>query len=125
MARDPVWAFYSEGGHWVLEMVRRVIVDGTDLNTSYGFDETFHYRTIGDDAVCLAGVGDLYGISVNGELLSFEYDEVLHRNCCEPGLYNPRDVEDGFCFFARRGDVFLLVEVVEVRSQTETAPLRE
>jgi hypothetical protein len=111
-ATDAVWAFYSENGHWVLEMVDRVIVDGVNLNQLHEFNETFHYRLLGEEHVCLARTGNQYGISVDGEFLPNHYDLIVHHKCCEPSFLNPYDIEGGFYFLARREDVPLLVEVI-------------
>jgi hypothetical protein len=109
---DPVKTFLSWREHWVLEANEQVIVDGQSLNQVLDYDSVFYWRLIQDRPFFFFCDGDTYGVSYDGQVLPYRYDDIVHYMCCEPAIFNAAGNEtmvwfhalrDGMCYYVEMG----------------------
>ncbi|MHB9144261.1 MAG: hypothetical protein ACYC5Y_02875 [Symbiobacteriia bacterium] len=99
---SPIHGFYSTEGGWVLEYSEHVVVNGEDLGAAAGYAKVFHHRQLAGKPFYFFDKGGRVGMSYGGKTLTPQYDEVLHYQCCEPAIANPRTSEIAVRFFAQR-----------------------
>lgn len=86
---------------WVLEVDGSLIVNGENMNLSWGYGEIFAYRLLAEKPFFFFEKAGKIGISYAGQELPVKYDEVIHGECCG-GYNNPRFSEHMAWFYARR-----------------------
>jgi len=99
-------------GQWVLEVLPgQVIVAGESLNARLGYDEIFEWRLLAGRPFFFFSTADGVGLSYDGQVLPYRYDEVPHYLCCEPALANPGHNEMMVWFHGLRNGVWHYVEL--------------
>ena len=99
-------------GQWVLEVLPgQVIVAGESLNARLGYDEIFEWRLLAGRPFFFFSSADGVGLSYDGQVLPYRYDEVPHYLCCEPALANPGHNESMVWFHGLRDGVWYYVEL--------------
>jgi hypothetical protein len=114
---------WSYDNHWAIALLdskkagkddwepfNRIVLDGKDLNSLYGYQETFQFTLLGGHPFYFYQRNEKIGISFDGKRISREYDEIPHYNCCSPALLNPRSSMNMIWFFAKRGPNWYYVE---------------
>jgi hypothetical protein len=114
----PVKRLQVWEGHWVLETVEGVFMDGESLTNQLGVGEIFHYVIFQGQPLFffrkglpLLGWRGQVRISYGGETLPYTYDEVVHYQCCEPSVFNLRSNEHMLWFYALKDGMWHYVEM--------------
>lgn len=107
----PVKRLAAWEGHWILETVEGVFVDGESLTEQLGVDEVFHYVIFRGQALFFFDQKGQVGISYGGETLPYTYDEVVHYQCCEPAFFNVASNEHMLWFYALKNGTWYYVEI--------------
>ena len=98
-------------GQWVLEVLPgKVLVEGESLNERLGYAEIFEWRLLAGRPFFFFSSQDGVGLSYDGQVLPYRYDEVPHYLCCEPALANPGHNESMVWFHGLRDGVWYYVE---------------
>lgn len=95
-------------GNW--EMVNRVVMDGQDLNTAKGYEQSFQFTVLDNRPFYFYQKSGKIDISFDGQDIAKDYDEIPHYSCCSPGLLNPGISMNMIWFFARRGKDWYYIE---------------
>ncbi len=98
----------DEADNW--KQVNRVIVDGQDLNSVYGYQQSFQFAVLAGHPFYFYQKDGKIGISFDKAELPREYDEIPHYRCCSPALLNPGSSMNMIWFFAKRGPNWYYVE---------------
>lgn len=107
---EPISAAFWHDEHWVVEYLgNSVVVDGRQVGSDQSYDGVFFYRYIAGRPFYFFAKHGKVGISYDGVEQRTEYDEVAHRLCCDPAMFNPARSEDAVSFFARRGNTWFRV----------------
>ncbi len=107
----PVHGFWSWKGHWLLEMDSVVVEDGELLNNRLKYAEIFEWHLVKDEPFYFYYKDSIYGISYAGEELPLHYDDIIHGQlCCERGVYSIISTSSGAWFYARKGDIWYMVQ---------------
>lgn len=107
----PVKKLRSWQGHWVLEIDEQVIVDGQSLNEELSYDAIFHWQLLKERLFYFFRKDDHVGVSYDGQVLPYRYDEVVHYQCCGPAMFNVRGNETMVWFHALRDGMWYYVEM--------------
>ncbi len=108
---SPVKGLWSWMGHWVLEVDGEVLVDGQSLNQKLGYDEIFGWRLLSGQPLYLFRKDNRISVSYAGQVLPYQYDEVIHYQCCEPAAFNVAGDEVIIWFHALRDGMWYYVEM--------------
>lgn len=123
--KDTLGLFFDPGNHsgrylrsfsqhkndWALELRGSVIVNGEDLNTSKGYDESFGYSFFcGTPYYFYKKDGKIF-ISYSGISYVRNYEYIHHYACCEPYEYNPIVCKEHLNFFAIRNGEWYWVTI--------------
>ncbi len=108
---NPVKGLWSWMGHWVLEVDGQVLVDGKSLNEELGYDEIFRWQLLGGRPFYFFEKDNHVGVSYGGQVLPYQYDEVVHYRCCEPAAFNVAGNETMVWFHALRDGMWYYVEM--------------
>ncbi len=108
---NPVKGLWSWMGHWVLEVDGQVLVDGKSLNEELGYDEIFGWQFLGGRPFYFFKKDNHVGVSYGGQVLPYQYDEVVHYRCCEPAAFNVAGNETMVWFHALRKGMWYYVEM--------------
>ncbi len=111
MAASPLKGLWAWDGRWVLEVDGQVVIDGKSLNKELGYDEIFHWRPLKGQPFYFFKKGDRVGVSYAGQVLPYQYDQVIHYRCCEPAMFNVGGNETMVWFHARKGGMWYYVEM--------------
>lgn len=109
---SPIHGFYSTGDQWVLEYANRVVVNGQDLNALQGSARVFNHRHLAGRPFYFFEDNGRLSLSFDGNRLTSQYDDVLHHQCCEPAIANPRTSDSDVRFFARRDEQWFFVKAL-------------
>jgi Tol biopolymer transport system component len=107
----PVKGLWAWQGQWVVELDGQVIVDGRSLNQALGYDEIFGWRLTAGKPFFFFRQDDQIGVSYDGQVLPYHYDDVVHYMCCEPALWNVLGNETMVWFHALRDGMWYYVEM--------------
>jgi hypothetical protein len=107
---NPIKGLSAWGDHWVLEVLGEVVIDGNSLNKELGYDEIFNWRLLKGQPFYFFKKNNKIGISYAGKTLPQQYDEVMHYQCCEPAMFNPRNFDNLTQFHALRNGTWYYVE---------------
>ena len=107
----PVKRLAAWEGHWILETVEEVFVDGESLNEQLGVDEVFHCVTFQGQPLFFFEEDRQVSISYGGETLPISYDRVPHYWCCEPATFNVKSNEHMLWFYALKDGIWHYVEM--------------
>lgn len=109
---EPVKGLWSWGEHWVLEVDGEVVWgDGWSLNEETGYDEIFGWRLLKGQPFYFFREGDRIGVYYAGQVLPYQYEEVIHYRCCEPSAFNVAGNEAMVWFHALREGMWYYVEM--------------
>jgi hypothetical protein len=108
---NPLRGILSWDGHFALETLGHVYVDGKDLNEKGGYSEVFSFRLVDGKPFFFFAKEGRFGLSYGGEELPLRYDDLLHGLCCEPAGLNPRSEASMVSFHARRDTTWYHVEI--------------
>lgn len=109
---NPVKGLWSWDGHWVLEVDGEVVwADGQSLNQELGYDEIFGWRLLSGQPFYFFKKDNRIGVYYAGQVLSYQYDDVIHYRCCEPGVFNVAGNETMVWFHALRDGMWYYVEM--------------
>jgi len=108
---NAVKGLWSWMKHWILEVDGQVLVNGQSLNQKLGYDEIFGWRLVNGQPFYFFGKGNHIGVSYDGQVLPYQYDEVIHYRCCEPGAFNAAGNEAMVWFHALRDGMWYYVEM--------------
>lgn len=98
------------GDGWVLEYDNHLVVSGVDIGKAKGYRRIFSYNRVrGKDLYFVEKDGKIR-ICYGGRLMPQVYDDVVHYQCCEPGMYNVRGNEHMVCFHALKDGYWYYVE---------------
>jgi hypothetical protein len=111
---EPVKGLWSFQGQWVLEADGEVVIDGKSLNEQLGYEEAFGWRLLNDQPFYFFKKAGKIGLSYGSEVLSAQYDEVIHYRCCEPAAFNVQGNDQMVWFHALRDGQWYYVEAVTV-----------
>lgn len=108
-------AFFTNNTDWILEYVGKngignVLRNGNSLGRKKGYREVFKYRFIQGKPFYFFNKDGHYGFSYNDQELPYRYDEIVHYQCCEGGLYSPRVNDYMAYFYGKRGASWYYVE---------------
>lgn len=113
----PVKSLWSWDGHWVLEVMGDVIIDGKSTKAAAGYDEIFGWQLIAGKPFFFFNTVDFvtqksyFGLSYDGqEIAPYRYEEIAHGQCCEPSMFNPSGNAVMVWFYAQRGGLWYYVE---------------
>jgi hypothetical protein len=111
---DNHWAIAlldsKEDGKDDWEPFNRIVLDGKDLNSLYGYQETFQFTVLGGHPFYFYQKDGKIGISFDDVETDREYDEIPHYRCCSSAMLNPRISMNMTWFFAKRGPNWYYVE---------------
>ena len=108
---NPVKGLWAWKGHWVLEVLGQVVIDGKSLNKEQGYDEIFNWRLLNGQPFYFFKKGNRIGVYYAGRVLPYQYDKVIHYQCCEPAVFNVSGNETMVWFHALRDGVWYYVEM--------------
>jgi hypothetical protein len=108
---NPVQSLQSYNGQWVLETSETVIIDGEDLRNMLEIDEIFNWQVLGDQPFFFFIKDGKVGLTYNGQVLPVQYEQVIHRQCCEPAVFNPAGNSQMVWFYALKDDIWHYVEL--------------
>jgi hypothetical protein len=74
---------------WILECEENVFVNGINIGEEKGYVKIFDYSYMNDKPFYFYEKDSLISISYNDKTLPYKYKNVLHYECCEPGMLNP------------------------------------
>lgn len=100
---------HSWQGQWVLEIDEQVIVDGQSLNEELGYDAILNWRLLDGHPFYFFRRGDDVGVSYDGQVLPYRYDEVVHHQCCSRAQFNIEGNETMVWFHALRDGTWYYV----------------
>ena len=117
---------WSWDGHWALalldgkqdpqsgqggiEPLNRIIVDGDDLNTLKGYEQSYGFAVLDGRPFYFYQREGKIGISFDGHEFAQNYEEIPHYECCSGSLENPGFSMNAVWFFARRAGDWYYVE---------------
>ena len=107
---NPLRGLWSWDGRWVLEVDGQVVVDGKSLNEDLGCEEVFGWHLLAGEPFYFFKKDGRIGISFGGQALRYQYDEVIHYQCCEPSAFNVRANDMMVWFHALRDGKWYYVE---------------
>ena len=87
------------------------MIDGRSLNHDRGYDEIFHWQLVKGQPFYLFKKSNRIGVSYAGQVLPYQYDEVIYYRCCEPAMFNVGGNETMVWFHARKGGMWYYVEM--------------
>jgi len=106
---NPIRSLYAKNGHWILEVDRQIIIDGTSLNQQLSYDNIFRYVFFKDKPLYFFEKRGLVGISYDNNILPNTYEKVPHYGCCDsPGIAVN---EDMLWFYGLRDGIWYYVEM--------------
>jgi hypothetical protein len=108
---NPVKGLWSWMGKWILEVDGQVIVNGESLEQELGYDEIFGWRLLNGQPFYFFRKENTIGVSYAGQVLPYQYDEVIHYRCCEPAAFNVVGNEAMVWFHALRDGMWYHVEM--------------
>ena len=124
---DGPWSF---NGHWAIvvlvagpnvqggqPVIDHVVRDGEDLNTKYGYDQSFQFAVLDGRPFYFHQKAGKIDLSFDGRDITESFDEVPHYYCCSPALLNPHISMNMIWFLARRGQDWYYVEAYDDQSQ--------
>ncbi|HYG57125.1 MAG TPA: hypothetical protein VD902_03555 [Symbiobacteriaceae bacterium] len=107
-----VQGFFIWDGRWALETVEgHLIVDGTDLNQTLGYDEIFGFHFLQGRPFYFFRQNGQVRIAYDGQVLPVHYERVPHYGCCDAAGFNPQPNGWMVRFFAVRDGQWWYVEV--------------
>lgn len=108
---NPVKGLWSWMGKWILEVDGQVIVNGEGLEQELGYNEIFGWRLLNGQPFYFFRKENTIGVSYAGQVLPYQYDEVIHHRCCEPAAFNVVGNEAMVWFHALRDGLWYYVEM--------------
>ena len=88
-----------------------LVEDGELLNNVLKYAEIFEWHLVKDEPFYFYYKDSSYGISYAGNELSLHYDDIIHGQlCCDPGVYSIISTSSGAWFYARKGDIWYMVQ---------------
>ena len=107
----PVKALWAWEWHWVLEVAGDVLIDGQSLRQQLGFEEIFEWRLIDGQPFFFFKRDGRYGMSYAGQIVEpYRYDDIVHYQCCEAGMFNAVGNDTMVWFYALRDGIWHYVE---------------
>ena len=115
---------WSDGSDWIIETARtngnsdnyqvlgEIYENGISLNQKNGYQATFEYQRLGGKPFYFFQKNDQIGISYDGQEIPLGFTEILHYQCCNGSVLNPRNYSKMVDFFARKGQAWYFVEAV-------------
>jgi hypothetical protein len=107
----PIEQFQAWDNHWILEVSDFLVQDGEILNSTFGFEEVFHWQLIDQKPFYFFRKGPRVGISYDSQFYSLYYHEIAHGWCCGLAINNPMNDENTIQFFGKRDGVWYYVVV--------------
>jgi hypothetical protein len=108
---NPVKGLWAWEGKWVLEINGDVLVEGASWKEMSGYDEVFGWQLLNEQPFYFFRQGNRVGVSYAGQVLPYQYDEVIHYQCCEPAMFNVGSNENMVWFHALRDGMWYYVEM--------------
>lgn len=125
---DGPWSY---NGHWAIVLlvagqvdqggqtvIDHVVQDGQDINTQYGYDQSFQFAVLDGRPFYFHQKGGKIDLSFDGRDIFKKYDEVPHYGCCSSALLNPHASMNMIWFLARRGTDWYYVEAYAPTADT-------
>lgn len=109
MVTGPPWTFCQWDGSWILETHEVVVINGSILNHEMGHTEIFGWHLLRGRPAYFIKTGNTYSISIDGQLLPVEYEEIMHYMCCAWHASNPKTNGENTWFTAKRNGVWYKV----------------
>ncbi len=110
--KEAVKTLDEWNGGWVLEVDGTLIVSGANWNQKdFPADEIFNWTKIDGKPFFFFRRDGKTGAWYDGKELDLAYDEVVHGNCCEPGMFNVRNGEKQIAFYARKDGMWYFVKL--------------
>lgn len=106
----PVKALWSWQGHWVLEVEGDLLIDGVSALSPLGYDAIFAWQLIAGEPFFFFEQDGRIGMSYAGQVQPYQYDEVVHYQCCEPSMFNVGGNGTMVWFYALRDGMWYYVE---------------
>jgi len=107
---DPLRYLFVLDTSWVLEYGDRIVINGTDINDRYGYDECFTCRPLHNRLFYFFKKNGKYYLKYGTSILPCEYDRVFYGGCCEDGGLDPMSNQHMVWFFASRNGYWYYVE---------------
>ena len=107
---DPSFISFNGSEQWVLEVDGSLIVDGKLANLDLGYGEIFGFTFMNGKPFFFFEKDGKFKLSYDGQTLPYEYDEVLHANCCGSTL-NAQSNQNMAWFYGLRGGIWYYVEL--------------
>jgi hypothetical protein len=106
-----IYRLGNDGARWILEVNGMLVVDGKIINQEMGYEEVFDWSILnGKPFYFYTRAGQTY-LSYDGQDLPEVYDQVFHKACCEPSMFNVGSSKDMVWFYALKEGVWYYVEV--------------
>ena len=106
-----IQSFFAWNDKWVLETIDNIIIEGINLRKKNNYLATYNPCIINNKLFYFFENNDgKVHISYNDEKFPNTYDQIIHYECCEPGVCNPRHNSNMISFFALKGGYWYYVE---------------
>jgi hypothetical protein len=110
-AASGLIGFWTFIGHWSLEVVDRVIIDGQPVNERYGYTKSYEFHVLNQKPLFFFEKDGRLGLNYDGNEIPLPWQSIDHYGCCSGGTLNPVQVGNLLLFFARQGDRWDYVEL--------------
>lgn len=108
---NTVSAFFAQGKDWVLAYDDHVVVSGVDIGARQGYAKVFFFHDLGERPFYFFEKYHKTYVSFDGKTLPYEYDYVLHDQCCEAGMHNVYGNDTMIMFFGLKNGYWYYVEM--------------
>ncbi len=111
LASPQIRSLFSFEGHWAVETLGTLIVDGEIWNTTrFPAEEIFDVQILDGKLFFFFRRDQQIGMYYDGQVLPLGYTAIHHDGCCGYGAYNPLRAQDGLAFFAvKEGSWYLVI----------------
>jgi hypothetical protein len=98
--------------YWLLLYTDNIVINGKYIKGE-NYTSVFGYTKINNNEFYFFKRNNKYYIKYDDKELNYEYDDILHYLCCEPGIFNPFIIKDYVGIYALKNNYWYYVEITK------------
>jgi hypothetical protein len=110
-ARSQLYALWTYGNHWAVEVLDGVSIDGQDMNQRHNYQKSYEFFLMAGKPVYLFEKDGKLGLNFKGQEVMLGGQSALHYGCCSNSMLNPSRLNNMMVFFMQNEGRWYYVEV--------------